>query len=78
MKRRTTAVLLPVIALVLAAAVDAAHYLDQFIDRKADPRNDFWEYSVGKWLKENPIPPSERSWASTMSSRTRRTSGSSD
>ena len=40
----------------------AEHYLDQFIDKSANPRQDFWQYSVGKWLKEHPIPKSERSW----------------
>ncbi|MEO7083857.1 MAG: M13 family metallopeptidase [Gemmatimonadaceae bacterium] len=62
---RLAAVLIPAALLTVAtstAPVDAAHYLDQFIDTKADPRNDFWEYSVGKWLKDNPIPKSERSW----------------
>ena len=62
MKRTIAAILLPVAALVMSAGVDATHYLDQFIDTKANPRNDFWEYSVGKWLRQNPIPPSERSW----------------
>jgi putative endopeptidase len=42
--------------------MDAEHYLDQFIDKTADPRQDFFQYSVGKWLKENPIPTAERSW----------------
>ena len=44
------------------AAQDAEHYLDQFIDRSVSPREDFFRYSVGKWLTEHPIPPSERSW----------------
>src|SRR5438105_3754891 len=65
--RRSRALLLPLVLLSAIGAatlqdVDAAHYLDQFIDRTADPRTDFWQYSVGKWLKEHPIPPSERSW----------------
>ena len=41
---------------------DAENYLDQFIDTSASPREDFHQYAVGKWLEENPIPPSERSW----------------
>ena len=44
------------------AASDAEHYLDRFIDRTADPRTDFNQFAVGKWLKENPIPTNERSW----------------
>ena len=38
-----------------AQSTDAEHYLDQFIDKNADPRTDFWQYSVGKWLKEHPL-----------------------
>ena len=41
---------------------DAAHYLDQYVDTSANPRQDFYQYSVGKWLKANPIPEAERSW----------------
>jgi len=60
-------VLLP--ALVAAAAVaartqatDPEHYLDRFIDPQVSPRQDFFRYAVGKWLRENPIPRSERGW----------------
>ena len=49
-------------ATVPNAPVDAAHYLDQYIDKTADPRQDFYQYSVGKWLKAHPIPAAERSW----------------
>lgn len=44
------------------ASSDAEHYLDRFVDRTADPRTDFNQFAVGKWLKENPIPTNERSW----------------
>jgi putative endopeptidase len=64
--KRLGSIALVAIALVAATPAapptDAEHYLDQFIDKSADPRNDFWQYSVGKWLKEHPIPKSERSW----------------
>ena len=43
-------------------SLDAAHYLDMYVDTTADPRVDFNKYAVGKWLKENPIPANERSW----------------
>ena len=56
-------------ALVAAAAVaarpeatDPEHYLDRFIDPAVSPREDFFRYAVGKWLRENPIPKSERAW----------------
>ena len=41
---------------------DPQRYLDQFVDRAVSPRDDFFQYSVGKWLREHPIPKSERSW----------------
>jgi len=41
---------------------DAAHYLDQYIDKSVDPRQDFYQYSVGKWLRAHPIPAAERAW----------------
>src|SRR5947209_13280323 len=43
-------------------AVTAENYLDQFIDRSVSPRDDFFHFAVGKWLKAHPIPPSEKSW----------------
>jgi putative endopeptidase len=41
---------------------DYSNYLDQFVDRSVDPAQDFFHYSVGKWLKDHPIPSNERSW----------------
>jgi len=40
----------------------AENYLDQFVDRSVSPRDDFFHFALGKWLKEHPIPPSEKSW----------------
>lgn len=37
-------------------------YLDQFIDPSVKPGDDFFQYSLGKWIKEHPIPANERSW----------------
>jgi putative endopeptidase len=37
-------------------------YLDQFIDPSVKPGDDFFQYSLGKWLKEHPIPANERAW----------------
>ena len=44
------------------AATDAARYLDGYIDRSVDPRQDFFKYAVGGWLKKHPIPAAERGW----------------
>lgn len=68
MKRVVT--LLPLVALCLHAAVaaaappatDAARYLDRFVDPSVSPRQDFYRHAVGKWLRDNPIPATERSW----------------
>jgi hypothetical protein len=32
---------------------DAERYLEQFIDRTVSPRDDFFHYAVGKWLREH-------------------------
>jgi putative endopeptidase len=45
-----------------APAVTADNYLDQFVDSTASPRQDIFQFAVGKWLKNHPIPASERSW----------------
>jgi putative endopeptidase len=55
------------VAASLAAAwlpprTDPDRYLDQFIDTRVSPREDFFHYAVGKWLREHPIPRSEASW----------------
>jgi predicted metalloendopeptidase len=60
-------IVVPLVACVLTATTpsslsDADRYLDQFIDRTVSPRDDFFHYAVGKWLREHPIPKSERSW----------------
>jgi putative endopeptidase len=36
--------------------------LVQNMDRSVSPGSDFFKYACGKWLRENPIPPSERGW----------------
>src|SRR5580700_5784639 len=32
------------------------------MDRSADPCADFFQYSCGGWIKNNPIPPDQSSW----------------
>jgi len=34
------------------------------LDRTADPRHDFYQFAVGGWVKENPIPEGYGSWGS--------------
>src|SRR5262245_4262747 len=45
-----------------AEQTDYTHYLDQYVDRSVQPGDDFFQYSVGKWLKDHPIPSNENSW----------------
>ena len=40
-------------------AIDLANF-----DSTANPRDDFYQYVNGNWLKNNPIPPTEGSWGS--------------
>ena len=36
--------------------------LVQNMDTSVAPGSDFFKYACGKWLRQNPIPPSERGW----------------
>jgi putative endopeptidase len=45
-----------------SATATAENYLDQFVDRSVSPRDDFFHFAVGKWLKAHPIPPTEKAW----------------
>lgn len=37
-------------------------FLTKLIDTTVNPSDDFFQYSTGKWMKENPIPETERAW----------------
>jgi predicted metalloendopeptidase len=40
-----------------------AGFSTKYMDEKANPRSDFYEYADGKWLKEHPKPPKDKpSW----------------
>ncbi len=38
------------------------YFLDDYIDKSVKPGDDFFKFAMGKWLQNNPIPASERSW----------------
>lgn len=37
-------------------------FLNAYIDTTVKPQDDFFLFSMGKWVKNNPVPASERSW----------------
>jgi len=37
-------------------------FLTQAIDSSVNPGDDFFKFATGAWMKNNPIPPSERAW----------------
>ena len=37
-------------------------FLTNAMDTTVNPGVDFFKYATGKWMKENPIPASERRW----------------
>jgi len=44
-----------------ADATQAALHLD-WMDRSADPLQDFFRYANGAFMRDNPIPPAYSSW----------------
>ena len=44
------------------AEVNYDNFLNEYIDSTVSPGEDFFKFAMGKWLKNNPIPESERSW----------------
>ncbi|GAB5418807.1 MAG: M13 family metallopeptidase [Crocinitomicaceae bacterium] len=35
-----------------------------FMDKKVQPQDDFFQFANGTWVKDNPVPPSESRWGS--------------
>ncbi len=35
----------------------------EYMDRTVDPRKDFYTYSCGAWLRDNPVPPNKSEWS---------------
>src|ERR1700730_11337959 len=33
-----------------------------YMDLSADPRTDFYRYSIGEWVRANPVPADQSSW----------------
>ena len=48
---------------VLAQTKESGDFLTKIIDNSVNPGADFFKYATGKWMKENPIPESEREWS---------------
>ena len=61
--RLRLAVFSAVLCCVSAFGADLTGIQVSDMDRKADPCNDFYEYSNGAWRANNPIPSSMDRWS---------------
>lgn len=46
-----------------SAQLKSIGFSTEYMDQSADPREDFYHYAVGRWLKANPVPPDKSRWA---------------
>ena len=44
------------------ASIKEDDFLWQYMDSTVKPGDDFFKYATGSWMKNNPIPSSERRW----------------
>src|SRR5215472_9557202 len=68
MSRRSVASLSAIIAFAACAFAQTPQPSQpvlnrSFMDRTIDPCVDFFQYSCGGWIKNNPIPPDQSSWS---------------
>lgn len=67
MKRFILSILLIPATLFVAGSAFAQQaksedFLTQTIDSSISPGSDFFKFATGTWMKNNPIPPTERAW----------------
>ncbi|MBA3649354.1 MAG: M13 family metallopeptidase [Chitinophagales bacterium] len=44
------------------SACNSETFLTDYVDTTVRPQDNFFMYTMGKWIKDNPIPASENSW----------------
>jgi putative endopeptidase len=47
---------------VAAKPCNLETFLNDYVDSTVKPQDDFFKYTMGKWVKNNPIPGTEKSW----------------
>lgn len=47
---------------IAAQTAPGKDFLTEAIDSSVSPGTDFFSYATGRWMKNNPIPPTESSW----------------